>query len=634
MSVNKKVWFYDLEQFPNFHCGTYINRDDPTEIRTFIIYEDIDQSREYYEFLTTEVAGLIGFNNLNYDYPLIHYFINVMRSLSNGIGRISASNLINLLFNESYKIIQSEYSEIPVKYTLIPQLDLFRIHHFDNKNKSTSLKELEIVMKFDNVMDIPLEPLEYVKLSDIDKIIEYNINDVRATAKFYTLSVDMIEMRKKLGKKYGLNLINANDPKIGERIFLKNISEKKRISFYELKDMRTYRHKINLGECILPYIKFNSKQFNRLLDELKSTTIETTYKAFEKSVIYKGFRYDYGTGGIHGCIKSGIYEEDDNYLIVDIDVKSYYPNLAIKNNFYPLHLGPDFITVYDELFHERLKAQVEKDSATNSGLKLALNGTYGKSNDKYSPLYDPKYTMQITVNGQLLLSMLAEDIIDNLPFTQILQINTDGITIRIRKEEIDWLYEICKKWELMTKLTLEYARYKKMVIRDVNNYMAIDINGKAKHKGAFEIIPMQNGAIAYNKDWSMRVVPKALDAYYREGIPIEQFIRSHTDIFDFCIGFRANKDWSIIEIYAEDGLRKERQLQKTVRYYISEVGGMLIKRNTEDRREIQLNSGFSSTVFNIAEYKPINKYRIDYDFYISEANRVKNAVYDGQLSMF
>ena len=135
--------------------------------------------------------------------------------------------------------------------------------------------------------------------------------------------------------------------------------------------------------------------------------------------------------------------------------KSYYPNLAIKHRFYPQHLGPEFVVVYEELFEERIKAQKEGDQATNSGLKLSLNGVYGKSNDKFSLFYDPKYTMQITINGQLLLSVLAETFVDNIKDLTMLQVNTDGITVKIKHSDKDLLISLCKRWEEMTGLTLE-----------------------------------------------------------------------------------------------------------------------------------------------------------------------------------
>ena len=141
--------------------------------------------------------------------------------------------------------------------------------------------------------------------------------------------------------------------------------------------MRTPRSIIHFNECILPKIKFQSKEFNALLIKWKSISITETKGSISDSVIYKGFKYDYGTGGIHGCIKSGIYEANDEYCICDIDVSSFYPNLAITNNFYPEHLGETFCKVYKEIYDTRAKAKKEGNDVVNAGLKLALNGVYG-----------------------------------------------------------------------------------------------------------------------------------------------------------------------------------------------------------------------------------------------------------------
>ena len=636
MSTNvKKVWVYDIEQFKNFHCCTFKDRDNPQDIRQFVISKSRNDIDAYYKFLNEETGGLIGFNNVNFDYPLLHTLMNLMKGYSHGIITPDADMLNYLLHEDVESILQEEYSAVPEQEVIIPQLDLYRIHHFDNKAKHTSLKAVEIAINFHNVQDIPFEPDHIVLPEEEQLILDYNLNDVEATYQFYLLTKDMIDLRKKLGHKYNINLRNANDPKIGQEIFGRQIAAKKGWSYRYIRDMRTYRHFIDLKDCILPYIYFNSKEFNVLLEDLKSTVIETTYNAFEKSVIYKGFKYDYGTGGIHGCIEPGIYEADDEYTIIDIDVKSYYPNLAITNRFYPQHLGPEFIDVYEELFQERLKAQKEGDQATNSGLKLSLNGVYGKSNDKFSLFYDPKYTMQITINGQLLLSMLAETIVDQIKGLQMLQINTDGITVRINRNDVLHLTSICEAWEEKTRLTLEYGEYEKMIIRDVNNYLAIDIHGKIKPKGCFEIIPMQNGAVAYNKDWSMRVVPKALHAYYLKGIPIEEFIMNHTEIYDFCIGFRARTGWDIWREFIENGDRFRERQQRTIRYYISKKGSTLLKKNSEDGREILLNVGKLATMFNrYEEREKFSDYNINYGFYIAEANKIKNAVYSGQLKLF
>lgn len=632
MSVEKKIWIYDLEQLPNFHSGTFIDRDS-NEKRVFVLHQSRNNLIEYIKFLEEEVAGLIGFNCVNYDYPLLHLLIGLASIYTSDK---SLEGIIQILHEESQRIIKEEYSAISEKDTKIPQLDLYRIHHFDNKAKRTSLKAVEIAINFPNIQDIPFDENHEIIEEEIPKILDYNENDVLATKKFYFLSEDLVELRKRLSNRYKINLRNANDPKIGQEIFGREIARKTGIRYDVLKNMRTYRRWINLNDCILDKISFKSEEFNKMLKFFKSTTIVTTYKAFEQSVIYKGFKYDYGTGGLHGCIEPGIYEADDDHIIVDIDVASYYPNLAIVNGFYPRHLGKGFVEVYAELFEQRIKAKATGDQAMNSGLKLALNGVYGKSNDQYSLFYDPMYTMRITINGQLLLSMLAERLVNELRIPPtILQVNTDGITIKINREMEAKQIDICERWENETRLILEYASYKKMIIRDVNNYLAETIEGKIKAKGCFEIIPTQNGAIAYNKNWSMRIVPKALHEYYLKGIPFEEFIRNHDYIYDFCIGFRAREPWDIWATVIESNRKVKIKQQRTLRYFMSRSGVAVTKENREDGRIISLEAGRTVRIFNeFVNMINWDDYDIDYNYYIKEVNKIKNAVDDGQLKLF
>lgn len=82
--------------------------------------------------------------------------------------------------------------------------------------------------------------------------------------------------------------------------------------------------------------------------------------------------------------------------------------------------------------------------------------------------------------------MLCEDLMINIPEIQMIQANTDGITVKIPRGYIDKYHVICDEWMKLTKWELEFAEYDRIVIRDVNNYIAIYTSGKTKCKGAFE----------------------------------------------------------------------------------------------------------------------------------------------------
>jgi hypothetical protein len=266
------------------------------------------------------------------------------------------------------------------------------------------------------------------------------------------------------------------------------------------------------------------------------------------------------------------------YLIRDIDVSGQYVSIAIVNDVFPAHLGKKFSEEYANLPKERKRWQAEKGKkcVEANTLKLAGNGVYGNSNSPYSVFYDPQYTMTITINGQLMLCMLAEKLVE-VPTLKILQINTDGISYYIKKEFESQAAEICKNWQELTKLTLEDANYRRFWIRDVNNYIAESMDGKLKLKGAYWTPDEENYAQsiaeqqppAWHKDLSNLVSTRAAVAYMVNGIKPEQFIKDCKIPYTFMLRAKAR---------GQDKLMwGNEQVQKTNRYYVSTDGREFVK---------------------------------------------------------
>ncbi len=278
-----------------------------------------------------------------------------------------------------------------------------------------------------------------------------------------------------------------------------------------------------------------------------------------------------------------------------------------------------------------MQAKKAGNMVLSDGFKLAANSVYGKSNDVNSFLYDPKFTMQITLNGQLLLTMLAEMLVNCIPDITVLQVNTDGITVKIPKNQTVYYSEICTTWEKITKLNLEFAEYSKMVIRDVNNYLAIDVKGKVKYKGAFEVDKVVGSEPAYHKDNSFRVIPLAISEYFTKGISVEQTITNHTNIYDFCGRQKFTRDsYGQIHYLDVDRQVSEKQ-QKNVRYYISNRGATFYKYYNKGTNEV-INKGYQVTIFN--DFIKKDNYDINYNFYIHECYKIIQEVEKKQLSLF
>ena len=617
-SEDKGVWFYDIETLKNCFTYTGINRDTK-EVVTFVVCNNINQLEGLYEHLR-KCKGQIGFNNLNFDYPVIHSIIEERRDLI----KQTTDEVTAFIYDLAQETIKTAFPAIRDSDVIIPQLDLFKIWHFDNKARMTSLKKLEIAMNFPNVQDMPYKHYEEIKSVDqIKEILDYNINDVEATAVFYEKTIEKLNLRRGLMEKYGLKCMNYSDSKIGEQLMLKLYCKHTNSSEKIVRNLRTHRKNFKFAECIPDYVKFETPEFNGLLDYLKGINVSTLKESFKYSFEYGGFTFDLGTGGIHGCIKEGVYNATEDECITDADVSSLYPSLAVTLNLYPEHLGDSFASIYENgIVKPRLEAKKNGDKVMADGFKLSANSVYGKSNSEYSFLYDPLYTIKTTLSGQLVLCMLSEMLMTRVPNLKMLQINTDGLTVQMPVEHKRLYWEICKEWEAITRLGLEYVAYDKMIIRDVNNYIAVDKKGKVKYKGTFKPNSEMIKDGEYQKSFSQGIVAIAISDFFLKGIPVEETIKKHTNIYDFCKTFNASHGWICETVdYKNNGDEFNRQEeQKTNRYYISTDGKTFIK--TKDEKKIEIESGKLVTLLNKYEEMDIRKRRIDYDYYINECYKI------------
>jgi hypothetical protein len=603
---------YDIETFPNVF--TLTAREHETGV--YNVFEistrrnDIAQLWSWVNTIAARGDRMVGFNNIGFDYPVLHYVLQ------------NYNVTPELIYSLAAGIIHSEDRWGHIIWDndrIVPQIDLFKIHHFDNVAKYTSLKMLEYNMRSHSVQELPFAPGTPLTHNQIDILLAYNKHDVDQTEQFFIKSSDHIKFREYLSEKYSRNFMNHNDTKIGKDFFIMELEKANPGCCYQKTDGRrtprqTPRPMIAFRDIIFPYVRFEHPEFNRILQWFQATTITETKGSIEDlTCTVNGFTFVFGTGGIHGSIDSTIIESDENNIILDLDVTSFYPSLGIVNRIYPKHLGEVFCDIYAEIKKQRVS--YAKNTPENKMLKLALNGTYGDTNNQYSPFYDPQYTMSITINGQLVLCMLAEQMM-KIPELQMIQINTDGLTVRVDRRYLPYIEQIKKWWCDVTMLELEEAFYDRMIIRDVNSYIGINPGGKLKRKGAYEY-DMQ-----WHQNQSALVVPKAAEAALVRGEDIETFIHHHPDIMDFMLRTKVPRNSRLVMVES-DGT--DRPMQNITRYYISRKGGSLVKimnplkGKTVDRR-IGINVGWKATPVNEIRYDIHDK--IDFRYYINEAKKL------------
>ena len=183
-----------------------------------------------------------------------------------------------------------------------------------------------------------------------------------------------------------------------------------------------------------------------MLAKLKETIIPITnvpkgYK-FEIKFEIGGVKHTYGIGGLHSENDPEIFEPSEEELLIDSDVTSLYPSIILQNDLYPAHLGEEFLNVYRMIYNQRVAAKKEGRKIENETLKLALNGLTGNLQSIYSWVYDPMMVFRIRINGQLMLLMLIEKVVQH--GFQLIQSNTDGIFVKINKDKYNEYVQICK----------------------------------------------------------------------------------------------------------------------------------------------------------------------------------------------
>ena len=580
--INPRDYAYDEETYPNAYTCRFVHIATDTRWK-FEISDRMNQVSELVTFmyaLRDCKARMVGYNNVGFDYPVLHF---IMMNQHVSVREIYDFAMILIKGTKDEKFARQVWDNDRI----VEQLDLIMIWHYNKQNEATgteptSLKALEIAMRMDNIEDLPFPVGKMLSSDEIDILHTYNLHDVIATIYFYVRSLTQIKLREELSITFGKNFINMSNTKMGSEILMIEC-EKTGIEFYERiggrrQKKQTIRPSINLDECVFPYVKFENLEFERIRQYFISKTITETKGVFKGlHALVDGIEYHFGTGGIHASVESTIFESNATHQIIDVDVASFYPNLAIKNKLYAEHLGVTFGDAYNGVYETR--KTYAKGTPENAAYKEALNANYGNSNNKFSVFLDPKFTMSITINGQLLLCVLVEQMI-KIPGLEMIQANTDGITFFCPREYIDHTRQLCRWWESLTCLALDEELYDKMCVRDVNSYLSVKPSGKIKRIGAYAYERMDENPgtreIPYGKDPSSLVVAKAAEAALVRGEDIRTFIENHDDDYDFMCRAKVPRSNKLVMRWPEYD-NAEVELATIVRYYVSKDGGSLIK---------------------------------------------------------
>lgn len=361
---------------------------------------------------------------------------------------------------------------------------------------------------------VPFDIKRKLTEAELQETVRYCRHDVEQTIKVFLERIDDFNAQFELLKMFDMPLSNISKTKVqlSAQILeaakpINPYNDEFDISFPDTMRIKKYQSVVDW------YKNPDNRKYNVDPENPKS-------KKMQLEIDVAGVPTVFGWGGVHGAKEKYIGE---GYFI-NMDVASLYPSLMIRYNLHSRSCNPQ---KFNDIVSLRLKYKREKNPL-QAPLKIVINGTYGAMKDKNNPLYDPRQANNVCVYGQLLLLDLMEHL---EPYCEIIQSNTDGILIKMPDgQNPDEFYslvdDIAFEWESRTGLKLEFDEYKRVLQKDVNNYVIVDFEGHYKSKGAYV---KKLGTL----DYDLPIVNKALIEFMVNGVPVEKTISKCDELKEF-----------------------------------------------------------------------------------------------------
>ena len=542
----------DIEIFPNYFLAAFMSYDTGKvwfrEFQTSINEAD----KEWLEWVLFNFE-VVTFNGRTFDCPLMALALE-------GFTCAEIHHAAKMMIQQDVKHWQMLQS------FKVDELDLDHIDLIEVCPLSASLKIYGGRLHVPRMQDLPFNPEASLSPEQISIIRFYCVNDLQTTAYVNAALTEQISVRRGMSDKYDVDLRSKSDAQIAEAVIK---AELKRLNGFtpqrpEIEPGTLYRYHVP------PFVKFRTQEPQDMLESIRAAwftvgefgSMDLPQELAGRSIAIGKGQYRIGIGGLHSSEECVAHVADDRFKIVDRDVTSYYPSIILNQKLYPLHLGFDFLTVYQSLVSRRIAAKRSGNKIEADMLKITINGSFGKFGSKWSALYAPDLLIQVTLTGQLSLLMLIESL--ELAGIEVCSANTDGIVMKYPRVMEDTVLRVVKEWEEATAFETEETEYAAIYCRDVNNYLAIKPDGKVKTKGAYNV---PEGIFRFHKNPTNEICVEAVTEFLTKGTPIETTVRNCRDLRKFLTVRKVNGG------AVKDGVF----LGKAIRwYYGKNTGGEIV----------------------------------------------------------
>ena len=501
---------FDVEVYKNYFLVSFLNADGKVahiEMRGDGKLDVAKLSR----FMKTNTT--LGFNSNSYDLYIIAAALE-----NRNCAELKAV---------SQEIILSKLPPWKAVDVMIPR-DWDTIDIIDVLPGQASLKVYGARIDQPKLQDLPYPHDATLTDAQMDAVRDYCVNDLRVTKALADKIAPQLALRVDMGAQYGLDLRSKSDAQIAEAVLKSEIEaiSGKVLHPLRLKDGHTVRY-IDPGmvSFIDPTLTAIFKRICGHDFELSGNgSIKMPDWLADTKIKIGGGSYQMGIGGLHSTEKAQSVRAGEGYFLSDFDVASYYPNIILQQAVEPENMTGYFLKVYQSILERRLVAKRTGDKVTNETLKIVVNGSFGKLGSKWSILYAPNLMIQTTITGQLCLLMLIEAY--EAAGAQVVSANTDGVVVLAPKALDGAIAQANWDWMMATSYELERTDYTALHSRDVNNYIAVKLDGSTKGKGVF-------GGAAISKNPDFPIVADAMAQHLSGNADFRDVIRNCKDVTQF-----------------------------------------------------------------------------------------------------
>jgi hypothetical protein len=539
-----------------------------------VIHNNREQLKAYVDKLIEDKSILVGFNNYYYDDVVLA-----------GV----------LLDKDPYEISKKLINNERVNY----KLNLITLDVIQELPLGVGLKSSQANLG----MSIVETPIDFnldrpCTKEELDLLIGYCKNDVKDTEMLFKMRQDYFQAKFEIVSEFKLPVENVKKTRA--------VLSSKVLKCQKVKipnDRLHIDYDPNINWSIIP---------KEVADFFKKCEYDYRcggdYKEIETRKLKMnicGVPHIYAFGGIHGAIEK--YNASGSFL--QIDVKSYYPNVIIINNFMSRASTEPWI--FKELKDTRFKLKALKNPREYI-YKIMINGVFGAMKSEFNLLFDPKQANNICINGQIILTQL---ILELSPYTQLIQSNTDGIVVKYKEADYNKIKEIIDDFTIRFGYEFDIDKINKIAQRDVNNYAIQYENGKVKAKGRFA--KFNGGNFMQN---NLSIIDRALVNYYIYDIPVHQTVidtYKNNDLLPFQIVCKMGTTYNgMYYEYGEEGETELIETQKVNRVFATNDKKYwgIYKRKGDSYQKIANTS--EHNIIHNEDISTFDKSKLDLNYYI------------------